>query len=71
MTECPICNKGRLNEYDYEYVCDECGATFLLEYAGMYEEDAQEMTHDGFEPKEFLINIKIKYKNGRGLNNGC
>jgi len=25
MTECPICNKGRLNEYDYEYVCDKCG----------------------------------------------
>lgn len=67
MTECPICNKGRLNEYDYEYVCDECGATFLLEYAGMCGEGADERIDDGFEPKEYLKKYKDKINKWKGF----
>ncbi len=67
--KCPICEKGSLddNGCDYELFCDECGSTFLLEYAGMYKEDAQEMTHDGFEPKEFLDKYKDKIQKWKGF----
>lgn len=54
--KCPICEVGRLedNGCDYELICNECGSAFLFEYAGMYEEDAQERTEDGFESEEFI-----------------
>lgn len=53
--KCPICKNGELEEFDYELVCQgECGATFLLEYAGMTPEGGDERIDDGFEPKEYL-----------------
>ncbi len=67
MTDCPICKEGRLEEYEYEYVCGECGATFLLEYAGMCEEGASERIDDGFEPKEYLDKYKDKINKWKGF----
>lgn len=66
--KCPICEKGRLDDMDYELVCMNCGATFLLEYAGMCEEGASERIDDGFEPKEYLEKYGKKINEWKGLS---
>ena len=60
--KCPICEDGDLDSQDDELVCMDCGAAFILDYVGMYEEGSDERIDQGFEPKEWLKKYHNKTK---------
>ncbi len=55
MVKCKICNsKKSLDIQDEELVCFDCGASFGLEYLGMYEEGSDVRLDEGFEPSKWV-----------------
>jgi hypothetical protein len=51
--KCPFCS-GELDDQGDEFVCqDDCGAAFMLEYLGMYEEGSCIRIDDGYESEEW------------------
>ena len=65
---CQICHKTRFNEIDddifTELVCENCGASYGLEYLGMYEPGSDERIDEGYESEEW----KKRYKNDGRLH---
>ena len=59
--KCPAC-ENRLSEVDEEFVCDDCGAAFGLEYLGMYLEGSSVRIDSGFEPKEWREKYREKIR---------
>ncbi len=66
MIDCPICEESKLDTNGDELICSNCGATFVLEYTGMYEEGSNDRHDDGFEPEAWLEKYQEKVNNFKG-----